>query len=358
MAGDLLPYFHMYAAETLSDERFSQWNVSERGAWLTLVLHAWVNGSIPSERDALARIVHMPPRAFDTVWRAIGDRFVAHPDADGRLTSARLEIEREKAQARASAGKAGATSRWNKKTGMRPQCDRNATAEQSQCLTIGAPNAPNPAQPSPDNPSPEQAQVGSPVPTPSDEGEPLQRVLAIWNEVCVPVGYAKALNTPRQRKFARTRMRQAGWFDAFKAACAFLAVSPFYRGENDRGWCATVGWLLEKPDKAAELAERGSTKRPQGSANGRSQHNGPGSFSAEEWAQAERECDEDLARRAASKADDDRDGRGVRCPLPLDAATNGIPAPSGQLPAALRALVVHRGSAGDVQDPPDSEPRA
>lgn len=153
MAGDLLPYFKMFPAETLADERFSGWTVAERGAWLTLLLHAWVNGSIPADVDAIARILHVDATAMRSHWQGIADRFIPHPDLPGRLTSRRLEEEREEAIARAEAGKKGANSRWSKKnsknaTAMRPQCDRNAVPSVVLMPTAQpSPEQLNPAQP-------------------------------------------------------------------------------------------------------------------------------------------------------------------------------------------------------------------
>ena len=125
-----LPYFKFYPAETLADERFSVWTHEQRGVWLTLVLHAWVNGSIPASEVALARILHVDATAFRSLWDAIGDRFEhlnnLPPD---RLSSPRLEREREEVLERSEAGKKGAKHRWSKgknkdATAMRPQCDR------------------------------------------------------------------------------------------------------------------------------------------------------------------------------------------------------------------------------------------
>jgi uncharacterized protein YdaU (DUF1376 family) len=130
MAGELLPYFKLFPAETLADERFAGWTLEERGAWLSLLLHAWVNGSIPADEASIARILHVDAVAMRSLWVGIADRFIPHPDALGRLTSRRLELEREDATAKSRAGVKAAKSRWKKThaTAMRPQCDRNAVA--------------------------------------------------------------------------------------------------------------------------------------------------------------------------------------------------------------------------------------
>lgn len=117
MANDL-PWFKVYAAETLSDENFQGWDQTERGAWFTLILVCWREGSIPSDQTSLAKLLHLDGSVMRQAWSAIGSRFVEHPDHPGRLTSPRLEKEREAARllhnAKVGAGKKGAKSRWDK----------------------------------------------------------------------------------------------------------------------------------------------------------------------------------------------------------------------------------------------------
>lgn len=116
---DFLPWFKVYPSEALSDERFASWTLAERGAWFTLLLVAWREGSVPADPAALARLLHADATALQSHWQAIGDRFVEHPDHPGRLTSPRLEREREAGmkllKKKSEAGKVGATSRWDKK---------------------------------------------------------------------------------------------------------------------------------------------------------------------------------------------------------------------------------------------------
>jgi uncharacterized protein YdaU (DUF1376 family) len=130
-------WFKMYPAETLSDELFSGWSIEERGAWLTLILVNWREGSIPSDQTTLARLLHVDSGTMRSLWSAIGSRFVRHPDVPERLTSPRVEREREAAQRlmdqKVEAGRKGANSRWSKeklRNGSRIglPCAANATA--------------------------------------------------------------------------------------------------------------------------------------------------------------------------------------------------------------------------------------
>jgi hypothetical protein len=132
-----LPWFKVYAAETLSDSNFQGWTIEERGAWFTLVLVCWREGSIPGDQTSLAKLLHVDGGGMRSLWSAIGSRFIEHLDHPGRLTSPRLEMEREEAERlvskRAEAGKRGATSRWSKgnqrhSNRMRLSSAGNATA--------------------------------------------------------------------------------------------------------------------------------------------------------------------------------------------------------------------------------------
>lgn len=55
----------------------------------------------------------------------------------------------------------------------------------------------------------------------------------------------------------------------FQAACAYVAASPFHLGQNDRGWVATLDYVLQ-PGKATELAEKATARptTPQGGTHG------------------------------------------------------------------------------------------
>jgi uncharacterized protein YdaU (DUF1376 family) len=94
------------------------WSLEERGAWFTLVMTNWIEGSLPSDQTALARLLRVDAAAMRGLWSAIGSRFIPHLDFPGRLTSPRLEVERERAVGlvtkRSAAGTKGAIARWNK----------------------------------------------------------------------------------------------------------------------------------------------------------------------------------------------------------------------------------------------------
>jgi hypothetical protein len=92
-------------------------------------------------------------------------------------------------------------------------------------------------------------------------------VITIWNEA-TKGKLPQARNTLKRQKVIQTRLKEAGWLTDFRTACAFLAATAWYAGENDRGWVATLDYALQ-PGKATELAEK-STQLPKRKTDGAS----------------------------------------------------------------------------------------
>lgn len=188
------------------------------------------------------------------LWR-IHDLYDHAPDYVQR----RMEREAEriaKGQTISEIRAQAAKSRWDKEKDAN-ECKRPSLA------SGGMQTSQLPAQPAP---SPLPAQ---PAPAPlalvaeadaSDDPGPFGRVAKVWTETCVPVGFAKPRATSQQKKQAAVRCREPGWFEAFEAACRYIAAEPFYRGGGSSGWVATLGWLLE-PGHTEKTADRAATKR-------------------------------------------------------------------------------------------------
>lgn len=81
-----------------------------------------------------------------------------------------------------------------------------------------------------------------------------------WNAMASTAGLPKARLTEKRRKVIGARLREDGWLEDFDRACTAVAESPWHRGANDRGWVATLDFLLQA-GKATELAERASVER-------------------------------------------------------------------------------------------------
>ncbi len=108
-----LAYMPFYTADFLADEAVASMTLAERGLYITLMCHAWREGSIPSDVAAIARLVQRPIAEVRKAWAVVSQRF--SPQGD-RLIQRRMEIVRAEVSStterRSEAGKKGASKRW------------------------------------------------------------------------------------------------------------------------------------------------------------------------------------------------------------------------------------------------------
>lgn len=90
------PAFSFYPKDYLSDERVRGMSHEARGIYVDLLCHCWLEGSVPSDVDELARLVRVPRPHFAKLWRDIRPCFKAR---GRRLVQTRLELERRKQRA-------------------------------------------------------------------------------------------------------------------------------------------------------------------------------------------------------------------------------------------------------------------
>lgn len=107
------PAFQFYARDFLTDERCVCMNMSERGLYITLLSHAWLEGSIPGEAVTIARLVRESEKEIAKPWAAVKACFTDR--GDGRLINSKLEAIRAEQEAyreaRSRGGKAGMSKR-------------------------------------------------------------------------------------------------------------------------------------------------------------------------------------------------------------------------------------------------------
>lgn len=89
------PAFQFYAGDFLNDEHVKLMSLHERGAYITLICQCWIEGSLPSDIERLARLVGAPIAAFKKLWPSIEPCFAPKAGTD-RLLHPRLEKERRK----------------------------------------------------------------------------------------------------------------------------------------------------------------------------------------------------------------------------------------------------------------------
>jgi uncharacterized protein YdaU (DUF1376 family) len=89
-----VPAFQFYPADFLADSAVVMMSMEERGVYITLLCHQWIERGIPDDLDRLSRICHMPREDFERIWRIVGEKFRA-TDTPGQLANQRLERERQ-----------------------------------------------------------------------------------------------------------------------------------------------------------------------------------------------------------------------------------------------------------------------
>jgi uncharacterized protein YdaU (DUF1376 family) len=101
MAPEARPAFLLYPADFLSDLGSAMMTLEQRGAFITLLCHAWIEKGLPESEIELARLLRLTPRQFArTIWPRLASRFHL---VGGRLVNLRLEAERARQDAEAHA---------------------------------------------------------------------------------------------------------------------------------------------------------------------------------------------------------------------------------------------------------------
>lgn len=108
------PWMPFYPADYLADTR--RLTTEQHGAYLLLLMDSWVSGTLPDDDAVLSRVAGLDAERWAQVRPVIARYFQI---ADGQWVHARIERERENAQAHAQASseraKKAAASRWGKK---------------------------------------------------------------------------------------------------------------------------------------------------------------------------------------------------------------------------------------------------
>jgi uncharacterized protein YdaU (DUF1376 family) len=114
---DKSPAFQFYPKDFLADEKQAVMSCETAGAYMRLMCYAWIEGSIPDDEAACARLAGAERDLFD--WVAIRRCFQS--GEAGRLVHGRLEREREKqreySEGRSEAGRRGAAAKWQSHSG-------------------------------------------------------------------------------------------------------------------------------------------------------------------------------------------------------------------------------------------------
>jgi uncharacterized protein YdaU (DUF1376 family) len=103
------PAFQYYPKDMETDEVVKLMSNRQFGAYVRLLGHNWIEGSIPANPDHLATLVHEDSRDFEPMWALISKKF--HKKGD-RLTNPRLEKERKRQRKYSLKQRQNVAKRW------------------------------------------------------------------------------------------------------------------------------------------------------------------------------------------------------------------------------------------------------
>ena len=117
---DPFEWYPWYVLRWQTDQRVRLLDTEERGAYHELLDECWLEGSIPSDPDLIARLLPPLGRPIADLWGSLAHFFVAVDGDPTRLVNPTLESIREQQRAkhleRKRTGAMGAEARWGKKS--------------------------------------------------------------------------------------------------------------------------------------------------------------------------------------------------------------------------------------------------
>lgn len=137
MANEKAPAFQFYPKDFLTDSHVVAMTLQELGAYITLLCLCWMEGSLPIDLAALARLCRVSPLTFERLWPALEPCFTIVND---RLVQPRIERERRKQETwRALKVEAGKKGGRPKKADGKHRLSR-PKADAKQTVSRGEPN--------------------------------------------------------------------------------------------------------------------------------------------------------------------------------------------------------------------------
>jgi len=261
MAKEKAPAFQFYPRDWLSDINVRAMTHEERGMYWDLCAHEWLEGRLPDNPEEIARILDVTPEELAPHWDRIRSCF--ETTRAGYLVHPRLKRERKKQRERkkkqSDSGLKGANRRWRK-----PKEDKGIDGVPNG-VAINTPMGSDSSSSS----SASSTAVTTPPVVPPKGGKnappvPTQEIVDAWNKTCGDVlPRVRHLTEPRRKKIItrcrdlRSVVGDLALDPEWWASEIFSKVreSPFCRGENGRGWKASLDWLMDRRDAAIKALE-------------------------------------------------------------------------------------------------------
>lgn len=234
-------YYKHYIGDFQRDT--SHLSLTERGAYLALIHHYYATEKpLPSDHNALCRIAGaMSKQERDAVKVAM--RFFTKMESG--LVHARIEAEIEKAGKRSDTNREIALEREARRKAERTEHEQS-TNRATERATNGSTKIAPYQTPDTNITDANASVVGAAAPPPC----PHLEIIGLYNATLPELQQV----IPERWGGTRAKHLQARWRESPKHQSLKFWESffnelrnyPFYLGENDRGWRADLGWLVER----------------------------------------------------------------------------------------------------------------
>ena len=242
------PFMQLYPADYLA--KTMDLTTEQHGAYLLILMTMWQHDAkLPNDPVKLARIARMTPAKFRPVWDEISRFFLVEGD---KITNPRLTKERkkaaEKSTKRAAAGRAGGQAKALK--------DNEARLANAMPMP----------QHSPDT-RVQKEEEDTDVSLSGASHRPLDdisKAVHDYNDAAERTGWPKVQKmTDARRRALRSRLKDCGGNDGWKAAMGRAEASDFLCGRSANPWTGFGFDWLAKPSNFTKLMEGNYDNRPQ-----------------------------------------------------------------------------------------------
>ncbi len=126
------PAFQFYPKDFLTDTNVVVMTLQELGAYIRLLCLCWLDRSLPTDMETLARLCRVSPACMTKLWPALAPCFRV---VEGRLIQPRIERERQKQETwralKAAAGQKGGHAKASRRLAHGKQTASKAVAKRS-----------------------------------------------------------------------------------------------------------------------------------------------------------------------------------------------------------------------------------
>lgn len=264
------PAFQFYPKDWISDAKVCELSLEEEGAYIRLLSHCWLEGSIPADPARCARIIgkgctielaksvqRMFSEERTTVQVSLNEKRTdvqrnANESSTNmqRLVHKRLNEERDKQKSRrVQASEAG------RKSGAKRRNPANSAVEPTNDRSIFVERKVNPSSSSSSTSSTavlEDKHIAAPAAVAERDASPPPYNLIASQYVAAFGGTTHI--TDKRRKTIRARWQDPWWRENWQAALDRGSQSDFLKGGGSTGWRISLDFFL-KQDSVARILE-------------------------------------------------------------------------------------------------------